>query len=76
MISLDVRSLTGQEFRLGVERSTLGSEVRKIEVDKLSVRSGAKLVLDHTRHQTLQEQGLAEAKTAMLCCTFVPTLCF
>ena len=24
-------------------------------------------------HQTLQEQGLAEAETAILCCTYVPT---
>ena len=89
MINLDVRTLTGEEFRLRVERSTLGSEVRKMVSDNLPVRSGAKLVLHHTRHQTseqgveeavrlklqqtLQEQGLAEAETAILCCTYVPT---
>ena len=88
MINLDVRTLTGKEFRLRVERSTLGSEVRKMVLDNLPVRSGAKLVLDHIRqqtseqveetvrlklHQTLQEQGLAEAETAILCCTYVPT---
>ena len=58
-------------------------------LDTLPVRSGAKLVLDHMRHQTseqgveeavrlklhqtLQEQGLAEAESAILCCTYVPT---
>ena len=89
MINFDVRTLTGEEFTLRVERSTLGSEVRKMVLDTLSVRSGAKLVLDHMRHQTseqgveeavrlnlhqtLQEQGLAEAETAILCCTYVPT---
>ena len=89
MINLDVRTLTGEEFRLRVERSTLGSEVRKMVLDHLPAKSGAKLVLDHMRHQTseqggqetvrlklhqtLQEQGLAEAETAILCCTYVPT---
>ena len=89
MINLDVRTLTGEEFRLRVERSTRGLEVRKMVLDHLPGRSGAKLVLDHMRHQTseqgveetvrlklhqtLQEQGLAEAETAILCCTYVPT---
>ena len=89
MIDLDVRTLTGEEFRLRVERSTRGAEVRKMILDNLPVRSGAKLVLDHVRHQTseqgveetvrlklhqtLQEQGFAEAETAILCCTYVPT---
>ena len=89
MINLDVRTLSGEEFRLRVERSTLGSEVRKMVSDHLPGRSGAKLVLHHMRpqtseqgveetvrlklHQTLQEQGLAEAETAILCCTYVPT---
>ena len=89
MINLDVRTLTGEEFRLRVERSTLGTEVRKMVSDHLPGRSGAKLVLDHMRHQTsqqgveetvrlklhqtLQEQGLAEGETAILCCTSVPT---
>ena len=88
MINLDVRTLSGEEFRLRVERSTLGSEVRKMVLDHLPGRSGTKLVLDHMRHQTseqveetvrlklhqtLQEQGLAEAETAILCCTNVPT---
>ena len=89
MIDLDVRTLTGEEFRLRVERSTRGSEVRKMVFDHLPVRSGAKLVLHHMKHrtseqgveetvrlklhQTSQEQGLAEAKTAILCCTYVPT---
>ena len=79
----------GEEFSLRVERSTLGSEVRKMVLDHLPARSGAKLVLDHMKHQTseqggqkavrlklhqtLQEQGLAEAETAILCCTYVPT---
>ena len=77
-----------KEFRLRVERSTRGSEVRKMVLDHLPGRSGAKLVLDHMRHQTseqdveetvrlklyqLQEQGLAEEETAILCCTYVPT---
>ena len=89
MINLDVRTLAGEEFRLRVERSTRGLEVRKMVLDHLPGRSGAKLVLDHMRHQTseqgveetvrlklhqtLQEQGLAEAETAILCCTYVPT---
>ena len=84
MINLDVRTLTGEEFRLRVERSTLGSEVRTMVLDNLPVRSGAKLVLHQVSeqveeavrlkfHQTLQEQGLAEAETAILCCTYVPT---
>ena len=88
MINLDVRTLTGEEFRLRVERLTLGSEVRKMVLDHLPGRSGAKLVLHHMRrqtseqgeeavrlklHQTLQEQGLAEAEAAILCCTVVPT---
>ena len=85
MINLDVRTLTGEEFRLRVDRSTRGSEVRKMVLDHLPGRSGAKLVLDHMRHQTseetvrlklhqtLQEQGLAEEETAILCCTYVPT---
>ena len=89
MINLDVRTLTGQEFRLRVERSALGSEVRKMVLDHLPGRRGAKLVLDHMRqqtskqgveetvrlklHQSLQQQGLAEAETAILCCTYVPT---
>ena len=84
MINLDVRTLTGEEFRLRVERSTLGSEVRTMVLDNLPVRSGAKLVLHQASeqveeavrlklHQTLQEQGLAEAETAILCCTYVPT---
>ena len=88
MIHFDVRTLTGEEFRLRVDISTLGSEVRKMVLDNLPVRSGAKLVLDHMRHrtseqveetvrlklhQTLQEQGFAEAETAILCCTYVPT---
>ena len=89
MIDLDVRTLTGEEFRLRVERSTRGSEVRKMVLDHLPGRSGAKLVLDQMRHQTseqgveeavrlklhqtLQEQDLAEAETAILCCTYVPT---
>ena len=88
MINFDVRTLTGEEFRLRVDISTLGSEVRKMVLDNLPVRSGAKLVLDHMRHrtseqveetvrlklhQTLQEQGFAEAETAILCCTYVPT---
>ena len=87
MINLDVRTLTGEEFRLRVERSTRGSELRKMVLDHLPGRSGAKLVLDYMRHQTseqveetvrlklhqtLQEQGLAEAETAILCCTYVP----
>ena len=53
MIDLDVRTLSGEECRLRVERSTLGSEVRKMVLDNLPVRSGAKLVLDHMRHQTV-----------------------
>ena len=89
MINLDVRTLTGEEFRLRVERSTRGSEVRKMVLDRLPGRSGAKLVLDHVRHQTseqggqeavrlklhrtLQEQGFTEAETAILCCTYGPT---
>ena len=89
MINLDVRTLTGEEFRLRVERSTRGSEVLKMLLDHLPARSGAKLVLDHMRqqtseegveetvrlklHRTLQEQGFAEAETAILCCTYVPT---
>ena len=88
MINLDVRTLTGEEFRLRVERSARGSEVRKMVLENVPVRSGAKLVLDHIRqqtseqveetvrlklHQSLQEQGLAEAETAILCCTYVPT---
>ena len=87
MIDLDVRTLSGEEFRLRVERSTLGWEVRKMVLDHLPVRSGVKLVLDHMKHQsseqveetvrlklhqTLQEQGLAEAEAAILCCTYVP----
>ena len=47
MINLDVRTLTGEEFRLRVERLTLGSEVRKMVLDHLPGRSGAKLVLHH-----------------------------
>ena len=89
MINLDVRTLSGEEFRLRVERSTRGSEVRNMVLDHLPVRSGAKLVLDHMKQQTseqgveetvrlkldqtLQEQGLAEAETVILCCTYVPT---
>ena len=89
MIDLDVRTLTGEEFRLSVERSTHGSEVLKMVLDHLPGRSGAKPVLDHMKHQTseqgveeavrlklhqtLQKQGLAEAETAILCCTYVPT---
>ena len=89
MINLDVRTLTGAEFRLRVDRSTRGSEVRKMVLDHLPGRSGAKLVLDHMKHQTseqgveetvrlklhqtLQEQGFEEAETAILCCTYVPT---
>ena len=90
MINLDVWTLSGEEFRLRVERSTLGSEMRKMVLDLLSVRSGAKLLLDHMRHQTserveeavrlklhqtLQEQGLAEAETAILCCTYCQPSC-
>ena len=52
VINLDVRTLAGEEFRLRVERSTRGSEVRKMVSDILPGRSGAKLVLDHMRHQT------------------------
>ena len=88
MVDIDVRTLTGEEFRLRVHRSTLGSEVRRMVLDHLPGRSGAKLVLHHMAHQaseqvkeavrlklhqTLQEQGLAEAETAILCCTYVPT---
>ena len=89
MINLDVRTLTGEEFRLRVERSTHSSEVPKMLLDHLPDRNGAKLVLDHMRqqtseegveetvrlklHGTLQEQGFAEAETAILCCTYVPT---
>ena len=89
MINLDVRTLTGEEFRLRVERSTRGSEVLKMLLDHLPDRNGAKLVLDHMRqqtsekgveetvrlklHRTLQEQGFAEAETAILRCTDVPT---
>ena len=89
MINLDVRTLSGDEFTLRVERSMRGLEVRKMVLDHLPVRSGAKLVLDHMRkhqtseqekeimrlklHQTLQEHGLAEVETAILCCTYVPT---
>ena len=60
MINLDVRTLAGEEFRLRAARSTPGSEVRKMILDNLPVRSGAKLVLDHMRHQT-SEQGVEEA---------------
>ena len=60
MIDLDVRTLSGEECRLRVERSTLGSEVRKMVLDNLPVRSGAKLVLDCVKHQTV-EQGVEEA---------------
>ena len=60
MINLDVRTLTGEEFRLRVERSTRGSEVRKMVSDHLPGRSGAKLILDHMKHQT-SEQGVEEA---------------
>ena len=59
MIDLDVRTLTGEEFRLSVERSTRGAEVRKMVLDHLPVRSGAKLVLHHMKHQT-SEQGVEE----------------
>ena len=59
VINLDVRTLTGEEFRLGVERSTRGSEVRKMVLDHLPVRRGAKLVLDYMRHQT-SEQGVED----------------
>ena len=44
MINLDVRTLSGEECRLRVGRSTRGSEVRKMVVEHLPVRSGAKLV--------------------------------
>ena len=36
MINLDVRTLTGEEFRLRVERSTRGAEVRKMVLDHLA----------------------------------------
>ena len=55
MIDLDVRTLSGEEFRLRVESSTRGSEVRKMVLDHLPVRSGAKLVLDHMKHQTSEQ---------------------
>ena len=54
MINLDVRTLTGEEFRLRVERSTLGFKVRKMVLDNLPVRSGAKLVL---RSKVWRKQG-------------------
>ena len=91
MINLDLQTLSGEELRLRVERSTVGSEVRKMILDRLPVKIGARLVLDHTRkqtseqgveeavtvrlklHQTLQEQGLAEAEKVILSLTYVPT---
>ena len=55
MINIDVRTLTGEEFRLRVHRSTLGSEARTMVLDNLPVRSGAKLVLDHMTHQASEQ---------------------
>ena len=52
MINLDVRTLSGEEFRLRVESSTRGSEVRKMVLDILPIRSGGKLVFNLVRHQT------------------------
>ncbi len=69
MINLDVRTLTAEESRLSVERFTLGSEVRKMV---LPVRSGAKLVLDHMRHQT-SEQGVEEANEIEVAPNFATT---
>ena len=72
MIDLDVRTLTGEEFRLRVERSTRGAEVRKMVLDHLPVRRGAKLVLHHMRQQT-SEQGVEETVRLKLHQTFART---
>lgn len=83
-LNLDVQSLTGEEFTLRVEKSMFGWEVRKMVLEKLPFKRGAKLVLHQIEHQgagvavelkldeTLQQQGIV-AERAILSCTYVPT---
>ena len=89
VIDLDVQRMSGEAIApLRVERSKLGSEVRKMVLKKLTFQPGRKLdlkiqsiseedvrgpVTELKLHQTLQEQGFAGAKRAILVCTYLAT---
>ena len=89
VIDLDVQRMCGEAIApLRVERSKLGSEVRKMVLKKVTFQPGRKLdlriqsiseedvrgpVTELKLHQTLQEQGFAGAKRAILVWTYVAT---
>ena len=76
-VELKVLCLTGEGVTLSVRRSMLGSDLRRLVLEKLPRKTGAKLVVHHvngklTLDQNLEEQGMV-GKAATLSCTYIPT---
>ena len=76
-VDLQVLCLTGEGVTLGVPRSMLGYDLRRLVSEKLPCKPGAKLAVHHvnrklTLDQTLGEQGIV-GRSALLSCTYIPT---
>ena len=74
---VDLQLLTGEGVTLGVPRSMLGYDLRRLLSEKLPCKPGAKLAVHHVNRklaleETLGEQGIV-GKSAMLSCTYIPT---
>lgn len=71
-----VLCLTGEGVTLKVPSSIMAHELRRMVLEKLPTKKGAKLVLHHLHSklllgQSLQEQGIL-GETATLSCTYDP----
>eukprot|EP00435_Cladocopium_sp_Y103_P031795 s2563_g8.t1 len=76
-VELQVLCMTGEGVTLKVNRSMLGSELRRLVSQKLPCKPGAKLVVHHVNGKLMLDKKLAEqgtvGRSAMLSCTCIPT---
>ena len=76
-VELELLCLTGEGVKLSINRSMLGSDLRRLVSEKLPWKRGAKLAVHHvngslTLDQNLREQGIV-GKSATVSCTYIPT---
>ena len=77
MIDLHVLCVNGSGCKFTIPSSSLDREVRRMVLERLPPKRGARLALQYLASplvlsQTFQEQGVA-GQAATLSCTFVPT---
>eukprot|EP00435_Cladocopium_sp_Y103_P010461 s2128_g2.t1 len=76
-VELQVLCLNGEGVTFSVNRSMLGSDLRRLVSDKLPCKPGAKLVVHHMNGALKLDENLAEqgiiGKSGTLSCTYIPT---